>query len=164
MLSLKPTFSLSTFTFKRLLNSSSLSAIRVVSSACLRLLIFLLAILIPPSRAPAPCPPAAIQSIHCYFHRSQETDEECDTRWVTYFKTSDVDAQELRKGKNILAGYDLVPEPKITVAGFTVHIIEVIKSKAGPHKEIYPCVIQELRPTLNELGISSPEELGLHKV
>ena len=48
MLSFKPTFSLSSFTFiKRLLSSSSLSAIRVVSSAYLRLLIFLLAILIP---------------------------------------------------------------------------------------------------------------------
>ena len=47
MLSFKPTFSLSTFTFfKRLLSSSSLSAIRVVSSAYLRLLIFLPAILI----------------------------------------------------------------------------------------------------------------------
>ena len=48
MLSFKPTFSLSSFTFiKRLLSSSSLSAIRVVSSAYLRLLIFLPAILIP---------------------------------------------------------------------------------------------------------------------
>ena len=41
-LSFKPTFSLSSFTFiKRLLSSSSLSAIRMVSSAYLRLLIFL---------------------------------------------------------------------------------------------------------------------------
>ena len=48
MLDFKPTFSLSIFTFiKRLFSSSSLSAIRVVSSAYLRLLIFLLAILIP---------------------------------------------------------------------------------------------------------------------
>ena len=47
MLSFKSTFSLSTFTFiKRLFSSSSLSAIRVVSSAYLTLLIFLLAILI----------------------------------------------------------------------------------------------------------------------
>ena len=46
MLSFKPTFSLS-FTFiKRPFSSSSLSAIRVVSSAYLRWLIFLLAILI----------------------------------------------------------------------------------------------------------------------
>ena len=48
MLSFKPTFSLSFFTFiKRTFSSSSLSAIRVVSSAYLRLLIFLLAVLIP---------------------------------------------------------------------------------------------------------------------
>ena len=48
MLSFKPTFSLSSFTFiKRLLSSSSFSAIRMVSSAYLRLLLFLLTILIP---------------------------------------------------------------------------------------------------------------------
>ena len=47
-LSFKPTFSLSSSIFiKRLFSSSSLSAIRVVSSAYLRLLIFLPAILIP---------------------------------------------------------------------------------------------------------------------
>ena len=54
MLSFKPTFSLSSFTFiKRLLSSSSLSDIRVVSSACLRLLIFLPAILIPACVSPS---------------------------------------------------------------------------------------------------------------
>ena len=48
MLSFKPTFSLSSFILiKRLFSSSSLSAIRVVSSAYLRLLIFLPGILIP---------------------------------------------------------------------------------------------------------------------
>ena len=48
MLSFKPDFSLFSFTLiKRLFSFSSLSAIRVVSSAYLRLLIFLLAILIP---------------------------------------------------------------------------------------------------------------------
>ena len=48
MLSFKPTFSLSSFTFiKRLFSSSLLSAIKVVSSAYLRLLIFFSAILIP---------------------------------------------------------------------------------------------------------------------
>ena len=48
MLGFKPTFSHSSFTFiKRLFSSSSLSAIRVMLSAYLRLLIFLPAILIP---------------------------------------------------------------------------------------------------------------------
>ena len=47
MLNFKSTFSLSSFTFIKRLFSSLLSAIRVMSSAYLRLLIFLLAILIP---------------------------------------------------------------------------------------------------------------------
>ena len=48
MLSFKPTFSLPRFTFiKRLFSYSSLFAIRMVSSAYLRLFIFLSAILIP---------------------------------------------------------------------------------------------------------------------
>ena len=48
MLSFKPTFSLSSFTFiKKLFSSSSLSAIRVVWSPYLRLLIFLPPVLIP---------------------------------------------------------------------------------------------------------------------
>ena len=54
MLSFKPTFSLSSFTFIKRLFSSSLSAIRVVSSAYLRLLIFLPAILIPACASSSP--------------------------------------------------------------------------------------------------------------
>ena len=55
MLSFKPTFSLSSFTFiKRLHSSSLLSAIRVVSSAYLRLLTFLPAILIPDRASSSP--------------------------------------------------------------------------------------------------------------
>ena len=62
MLSFKPTFSLSSFTFiKRLFSSSLLSAIRAMSSAYLRLLIILLEILIPAC--------ASFRNIHsCIFH------------------------------------------------------------------------------------------------
>ena len=55
MLTLKPTFSLSSFTFiKRLFSSSLLSAIRVVSPAYLRLLMFLPAILMPACASSSP--------------------------------------------------------------------------------------------------------------
>ena len=55
MLSFKPTFSLSSFNFiKRLFSSSSLYAVRVVSSAYLRWLIFLPAILIPACASSSP--------------------------------------------------------------------------------------------------------------
>ena len=53
-LSFKPTFSLSSFTFLKRLFSSSRSAIRVVSSAYLKLLIFLLAVLIPACASSSP--------------------------------------------------------------------------------------------------------------
>ena len=55
MLNFKPTFSLSSFNFiTRLFSSSSLPAIRVVSSAYLRLLLFLLVILIPACASSSP--------------------------------------------------------------------------------------------------------------
>ena len=55
MLSFKPIFSLSSCTFiKRLFSSSSLYAIRVVSSSNMRLLVFLLAILIPACASSSP--------------------------------------------------------------------------------------------------------------
>ena len=55
MLNFKPAFSLSSFNFiKRFFSSSSLSAIRVVSSAYLRLLIFLPAVLIPACASSSP--------------------------------------------------------------------------------------------------------------
>uniref|UniRef100_A0A3B3HR30 Cytochrome c oxidase subunit 5A, mitochondrial n=1 Tax=Oryzias latipes TaxID=8090 RepID=A0A3B3HR30_ORYLA len=117
----------------------------------------------------------AVLASRCYSHGKQETDEEFDARWVTYFNKPDIDAWELRKGMNTLIGYDLVPEPKILEAALracrrlndlasAIRILEAVKDKAGPHKEIYPYVIQELKPTLDELGISTPEELGIDKV
>ena len=61
-LSFKPPFSLSTFTFiKRLFSSSSISAIRVVSSAYLRLLIFLPARTVLPIKSSSALSPPPLQ-------------------------------------------------------------------------------------------------------
>ena len=74
MLSFKPTFSLSCFTFiKRLSSSSSLSAIRLVSSAYLWLLIFLPAILIP---AYASSSPAFLMMYFAYKLNKQGDDKQ----------------------------------------------------------------------------------------
>ena len=71
MLSFKPAFSLSYFTFiKRLFNSSSLSAIRVVPSAYLRLLIFPLAILIPACVSSSP----AFLMMYCAYKLNKQGD------------------------------------------------------------------------------------------
>lgn len=37
-------------------------------------------------------------AVRCYSHAKVETDEEFDSRWVTYFSKPDLDAWELRKG------------------------------------------------------------------
>uniref|UniRef100_A0A2K6LQD3 Cytochrome c oxidase subunit 5A, mitochondrial n=1 Tax=Rhinopithecus bieti TaxID=61621 RepID=A0A2K6LQD3_RHIBE len=102
-------------------------------------------------------------SVHCYSHGSHETDEGFDAVWVTYFNKPDIDAWELCKGVNTLVSYDLVPEQLNDFAS-AVHILEALKDKAGPHREIYPYFTQELRPTLNELGIFTPEKLSLDNV
>ncbi|KAK0144182.1 Cytochrome c oxidase subunit 5A, mitochondrial [Merluccius polli] len=120
-------------------------------------------------------PGTRASAARCYSHGKQETDEEFDARWVTYFNKPDIDAWELRKGMNTLIGYDLVPEPKILSAALracrrlddlasAIRILEAAKDKSGPHKDIYPYLIQELQPTLDELGIPTPEELGIDKL
>ena len=102
----------------------------------------------------------------------EESDEDFDTRWLAYFNQPELDAWDLKKGVNDLYGHDLVPEPKIIVAmlqaawrlndiALAIRILEAIKSKAAGDKEIYNYILTEIKPTLDELGIRTPEELGL---
>ena len=80
-LTFKSTFSLSSFTFiKKLFSSSSLSAIRLVSSAYLSLLIFLLAILIPDYASSSPAF-LMIYSAPDGQHRNQIDYILCSQRW-----------------------------------------------------------------------------------
>lgn len=70
---------------------------------------------------------------------------------------------------------DLVPEPKIISAALkacrrlndfalAIRFLEVVKFKGGDYeKVIWPYIVQEIRPTLDELGINTPEELGYDK-
>uniref|UniRef100_U5EVZ7 Cytochrome c oxidase subunit 5A, mitochondrial n=1 Tax=Corethrella appendiculata TaxID=1370023 RepID=U5EVZ7_9DIPT len=103
---------------------------------------------------------------------SSETDEEFDARYEAYFNRPDIDHWEARKAMNDLLGMDLVPEPKIVIAALkacrrlndyalAIRWLEGVKDKCGPEKPtIYPYILQEIRPTLTELGIETPEELG----
>jgi len=42
--------------------------------------------------------------------------------------------------------------------------LEVLKYKCGGNEEAYDYVMQELGPTMADLGLKSPEELGLDVV
>ena len=102
----------------------------------------------------------------------EEKDEIMDQEWVDYFNQSDLDKWLLRNGYNKLYGLDLVPEPKILVSVLhacrrlndfpsAIRVLESIRLKSAANPEIYDYVIQELKPTLSELGIPTPEELGV---
>jgi len=105
----------------------------------------------------------------------QETDEEFDARYVAYLTRPNIDGWELRKAMNDLQGHDVVPEPKIVIAAMkacrklndyalAVRYLEAVKDKCGPHvKEIWPFMLKEIGPTLKELGILTPEEMGYDK-
>uniref|UniRef100_A0A0K8TTZ3 Cytochrome c oxidase subunit 5A, mitochondrial n=1 Tax=Tabanus bromius TaxID=304241 RepID=A0A0K8TTZ3_TABBR len=105
-------------------------------------------------------------------HGSTETDEQFDQRYENFFNRSDIDGWEVRKGMNDILGMDLVPDPKIIAAGLkacrrvndyalAVRWLEGCKDKCGDKKaEIYPYLINEIRPTLTELGVLTPEEMG----
>lgn len=104
-----------------------------------------------------------------------ESDAEFDARYEAFFNRADIDGWQVRKGMNDLLGMDLVPEPKIIIAGLkacrrvndfalAIRWLEGCKDKCGDQsKTIYPYLLQEIRPTLNELGIETPEELGYDK-
>jgi cytochrome c oxidase subunit 5a len=110
-----------------------------------------------------------------YSHKEAETDEEFDLRYERFFNRPDIDGWEVRKAINDLQAHDLIPEPKIVIAALkacrrindfalTVRFLEAIKEKSGPKVgEIWPFMLKEIGPTLKELGIPTPEELGYDK-
>jgi cytochrome c oxidase subunit 5a len=103
------------------------------------------------------------------------SDAEFDTRYEAYFNRADIDGWEIRKGMTELVGMDLVPDPIIVAAALracrrvndyalTTRILEIVKIKCADHeKEIWPYMLQELKPTFDELGILTPEEMGYNQ-
>ncbi|CAH1796128.1 unnamed protein product [Owenia fusiformis] len=108
-------------------------------------------------------------------HGKKETDEEVDARYEALFNNPELDGWMFRKACNDLQGMDMVPEPRIIVSALkaarrlndyslTTRYLEAVKAKCGNRLDvIWPYILQEIRPTLDELGISTPEELGFDK-
>ncbi|KAJ9583183.1 hypothetical protein L9F63_022473 [Diploptera punctata] len=105
----------------------------------------------------------------------EESDQEFNHRWEAYFNNPDLDGWDCRQGINLLAGVDAIPEPQVQIAilracrrlhdfSMAVRYLECMKDKANAaDKKIYPYILQEIRPVLDELGINTPEELGYDK-
>merc|ERR1712045_115613 len=104
-----------------------------------------------------------------------ESDAEFDAKYIAYFDRKDIDGWEIRKGMADLVSMDLVPEPTILAAALracrrvndfslTTRILEITKIKCGDKEaEFWPYIMQELKPTMDELGIPSLEEMGYNQ-
>ncbi|MFH4978318.1 hypothetical protein AB6A40_005027 [Gnathostoma spinigerum] len=100
--------------------------------------------------------------------------EKFDNHFINYFNRPEIDGWELRKALSELHDYDVIPDPKVVEAALRacrrindfslcVRFLEAIKIKCGSkrnRKIVYNYVINEIKPVLEELGISTPEELG----
>ncbi|XP_062558902.1 cytochrome c oxidase subunit 5A, mitochondrial-like [Armigeres subalbatus] len=119
----------------------------------------------------------AIQSTAIRFSHDgcEESDAEFDARFEAYFNRPDIDHWEARKAMNDLLGMDLVPDPKVVISALkacrrlndyalAIRFLEAVKDRCGDkEKEVYPYVLQEIKPTLCDLGIDTIEELGYDK-
>merc|ERR1711992_116920 len=84
--------------------------------------------------------------------KSAETDAEFDARYEAYFNRPDIVNAALRACRRI-NDYPLA-----------VRTLEMVKNKCQPNeKEVWPYMLQEIQPTLDELGILTPEEMGYDK-
>ena len=101
--------------------------------------------------------------------------EEYVKKFVDFFDRPEIDTWEIRRAIHDLVDYDAIPDPLIVCAGLracrrlndyalAIRFLEMVKFKCGPDLKVYyPYILQEIRPTLDELGIETPEELGYDK-
>ncbi|XP_060850266.1 cytochrome c oxidase subunit 5A, mitochondrial [Rhopalosiphum padi] len=118
--------------------------------------------------------PITVVSARFMSEHKEETDEEFYSRYEAYFNRSDIDGWEARKAMNDLAGQDAIAEPKVIIAALkacrrlndyamAIRFLESVRIKSEIDKSIYPYILQEISPTLQELGIDTPEALGYDK-
>uniref|UniRef100_A0AC35UDS2 Cytochrome c oxidase subunit 5A, mitochondrial n=1 Tax=Rhabditophanes sp. KR3021 TaxID=114890 RepID=A0AC35UDS2_9BILA len=100
-----------------------------------------------------------------------------DKHFIDYLNRSEIDGWEVRKALSELHDFDVIPDPKVCEAALRackrvndfalcVRFLEAIKIKCGSKKNrevVYGYIIKEIAPVLKELGISTPEDLGLDK-
>jgi len=103
------------------------------------------------------------------------TQAQLEQAWVEYFDSDLCDYWYIRRGLRELLMDDMIPSPEISQSVLyacrrnnnlpaAIRFLEVLKYKCGPNEEAYDYVMQELGPTMADLGLKSPEELGLDVV
>lgn len=102
---------------------------------------------------------------------SDETYEDFTTRYVNFFDNDADDMFELSRGLNNAFCTDLVPAPEVLVAAmkaarrlnsFSVaaRVVEALREKLNGDEKIFNEYLADLQPTMTELGIPTPTDLG----
>uniref|UniRef100_A0A0N5BPJ1 Cytochrome c oxidase subunit 5A, mitochondrial n=1 Tax=Strongyloides papillosus TaxID=174720 RepID=A0A0N5BPJ1_STREA len=103
--------------------------------------------------------------------------EKFDKHFIDYFNRPEIDGWEVRKALAELHNFDVIPDPEVVKAALKacrrvndyalcLRFLEAIKIKCGGKQNrdvIYGYIIKEVKPVLDELGISTLEDLGLHE-
>ena len=123
------------------------------------------------------------QPAHAHEHGHQDElmwnwpPEKFDQHFIDYLNRPEIDGWEVRKAFTDIGNFDVVPDPKVVIAGLracrrvndlslAVRFLEHVKFKCGTERGqsiVYPYIIQEVKPVLEELSIPTPEELGYDK-
>uniref|UniRef100_A0AC34Q123 Cytochrome c oxidase subunit 5A, mitochondrial n=1 Tax=Panagrolaimus sp. JU765 TaxID=591449 RepID=A0AC34Q123_9BILA len=126
--------------------------------------------------------PLSVSAVKCGEHHGDLIMEKWpadrfDKHFIDYLSRPEIDGWEVRKALSELHDFDVIPDPKVVEAALracrrvndyalTIRFLEAIKIKCGSKKNrelVYGYIINQVKPVLDELGISTPEELGLDK-
>jgi len=103
------------------------------------------------------------------------SDEEKNAAWIAFFENADTDYIDYRCGMMDVFQEDDMAEPAVLQAALyacrrlnnlplAMRTLEMIKIKCGHRADVYDYLMQELKPTLDDLGLHTVEEYGLHLV
>jgi cytochrome c oxidase subunit 5a len=102
------------------------------------------------------------------------TSEERQAAWLEYFGDENVDFFEIRTGLVELLSDDIIPDPEVSRAivlacrkvnnvPAALRFLEVLKFRCqSPEtQELYYIIMEAIQPTLDEIGLPTPTDLGL---
>jgi len=103
------------------------------------------------------------------------SDEEKNAAWIAFFENPDTDYHDYRAGFMDVFEEDDMAEPAVLQAALyacrrinnlplAMRTLEMIKIKCGHRADVYDYLMQELKPTLDDLGLHTVEGYGLHLV
>ncbi|XP_045156831.1 cytochrome c oxidase subunit 5A, mitochondrial-like [Mercenaria mercenaria] len=94
--------------------------------------------------------------------------------FLNLLKSDQLTGYDIRSVMNQIQGYDEIPSPDVLDAlmhacrrvndyALAVRILEAVSFKCGKSDDTFSQLMQAIRPTLDKLGILTPEQMGYDK-